>query len=151
MQDETQTHPCWLCPADLGTPGRGDTWQRVPWCPHPSPKCLSGGMKSSQCLHGAHPDYCSSASARSCICSGKCDSRTTTVSIKQLLHPFSFCPFSLLPHSPQPRCCVPGVQPSIRPFLTRTGVGISCSKQFLCPLLRIRLRRKTTFANTCYD
>lgn len=54
MQDETQTHPCWLCPADLGTPGRGDIWQRVPWCPHPSPKRLSGGMKSSQCLCTGH-------------------------------------------------------------------------------------------------
>lgn len=135
----------------------GDTWQRGHLAEGAlvssslSQMPVRGHEEQPVSVHGAHPDYCSSASARSCICSGKCDSRNTTVSIKQLLQPFYFCPFSLLPHSPQPRCCVPGAQPSIRPFLTRTGVRISCSKQFLCPLLRVRLRRKTTFANTCYD
>jgi len=42
------------------------------------------------------------------------------------------------------RCCVPGVQPSIRPFLTRCGVRISCSNSS-CAYSKFLDRKKIHF------
>lgn len=111
-------------PLQRSKPGRGCLSVLIP-----PPKAWPRGMEGSRYLCVEHILVIISQLQPG---PALCKSRTVTLSFRQLLQRL----FSIFPAPIQPAawCCVPGTQPSIRPFLTRSSVRISCSKQFLCLL-----------------